>query len=83
MVADAVRASALLANGCFRARRFHVETDSIGRRRVIFDPVHGLVQLGDDLVAPHQNDDVFRPEGDAGDAIADHVQVDELTGLGD
>ena len=40
--------------------------------------LHGLLDVVRDLVSADEQDDVFRPEGDARNSVANHVHVDEL-----
>ncbi len=76
--AVAVHAVRGLDTGCFL-----LVPDGIGRGCQILYTIHGLFQIGDDLIAAHHNNDPLRTKNHTPHAVARHIQIDEGTGFYD
>ena len=62
----------------FGAGRGKIVASGIKRRRMVLDSVDGRVQVGHDPVLPDKQHNLFRTERDRHDAVADHIEVDQL-----
>ena len=78
-VAQAVGTLTIHAGPCRLARGMQVRVaDGVEWGGCCANALHGLLDVVRDLVGADEQDDMFRPEGDARNSVANHVQVDEL-----
>jgi hypothetical protein len=80
-IADSSRAVAVHTVGRFDAWCFLFVPDGIGRGRQVLYTIHGLLQIGDDLIAAYHDNDTSGAKNNCADAVAHHVQVHERTGF--
>ena len=81
-VAYPIRAFTIGTKGCFGTGCFFIKSHGVDRRRIIFNPKHGFIQIQNNLITTDKNNDIFGPKSECANPVTDHIQIDKLSGFG-